>query len=124
MNIKAKIYADNLIKAVDVGNDDSYGKMAVDFASLLYEEGMTSLISDIKRYYEDSELKKTGKIRAIIQTADDMNSDLKDLIDDNNVLSVVEKDASLLSGVRIKIGDNLIENSISRRIKNLKKAVG
>ena len=129
MNYSSKQYGavlyDMVTPFAKSANQDSKEIKAVfrSFAKFLYDRGNSAKIADIVRVYDDLYHKENNTVEAIITTTNEKEKVRtprhwgSKLIHERYVV-----DPNLIGGVKIQIGDVLINNSIRGRMKGLRNA--
>ena len=98
------------------------------FVNILTEKGRESLLDDIAAAFEDQYLANKNILRTIIKSVDGVNDAFKAKVTEmikaayqKGVEIVEEKDASLIGGFILTIGDKQIDASISSKLAELEK---
>ena len=91
------------------------------FAAFLQKIGVTKMSNEITRQFEITRLKKENAIKVEIVSAEKNRPIFPTKINGKKTELSWRTDPGLIAGAIIKIGDIRIDNSITRRLSELKK---
>jgi F-type H+-transporting ATPase subunit delta len=110
-------YAEVLYELVEKASKNESKDIIKKFVAVLVKNGDMSKISLITQEFEKIHLSKIGKEKIEVTTTGEDGSKLKSELKGEVTL---KEDARILGGVRIKIGDKLIDNTLRARVNRLK----
>lgn len=123
MKVSAKQYGQALYKILRGRRGASIEQILKEFASLLFHHGETSKLREIIRHYDTVQLQEEGKIRVHRVSAYTGSDILPRKMFGKGVIEESREDKTLYAGLRVRIGDTLLDNSVASRLKNLKNAL-
>lgn len=99
------------------------------FIKILTDKGREALLDDIAAAFEDQYLAHNNILRAVITSVDGVSDDFKAKVAtmvksayQKDIEIIEEKDAALIGGFVLTIGDKQVDASISRKLADLEKA--
>ncbi len=98
-------------------------KAVKQFVEMMNENGDLKNESEIVYAIEKVLYEESKSLKVEVAEAKNHNLNMPKKIGHKQTFIKKEVDGSLIGGVKIKIGDMIIDNSIQSRIKNLKEAV-
>ena len=119
MKIKTKQYAEILDESLAHHGADKDAVLS-DFIALLKKDGKLSKINDILREFESLWNKRHDIVDVIVETADKDDVLVPKTIHGKHVNLVIKENKKLIGGQVIRIGDNIIDNSVISKINALK----
>jgi ATP synthase delta (OSCP) subunit len=123
MKRTARYYAESLYKHLNESAAADRNQITNEFASILYDNCQTNLVPSIEYYFDKIDLKKSGKIRGQTLSARSHGRILPDTIGNYQIIDEQGLDTSLIAGVKTEIAGTRIENSIRKRLRNLRQAL-
>lgn len=121
--ISTRAYAEALYESArSVGNDrTSIHSLVGAFVRHVVQYGGRSRLQDIMKAFSRVVDEKGGKVLVQITAANDRIVDMPETIGGLKVHIETSVDTSLIGGVRLRIGDTLIDNSLQTRIGRLRE---
>jgi len=104
-------------------------KLSLRFVLLITAKGRESILGPISQAFLDQYRAHKGIVIARVVSASALTTDAKKALITNlslsgNTIELIEKiDPSLLGGLRVKVGDQLIDASIRRKLNDLKSDI-
>ena len=133
MKISPKQYAISLYEATHGAPEVEVGKNIENFVKILRGDNDFKKIDKIIEAYEVYEREQRGAVQVELTTAKKMEEQLRakvvsylktNVFPEVKEVEVSEKvDESLVGGIVIKSGDKVMDGSLSRRLRVLKKAL-
>lgn len=115
---------------IDIGGD-RLDKEAVNLLKLLVANKRLIVLPEIAGQFEALKNKKQGSIDVVVTSAFAMDADQEKMIREalekkyaSQVNLVSDVDASLLGGIHIKIGDNVIDGTVKGQLHKLANELG
>ncbi len=123
MNISAKRYATTLADALNKHHGAST-EVVKAFAQLLIERGESGKLRDIERAYESLRRSSENELDVTVVSGQALGAHLfpKEL-NGKKVREEHRVDANEIAGARISIEDSLVDNTIARRLRDLRNAL-
>ena len=123
MIFSSRRYAAVLYKVL-AGYSTDRPDVAEAFARFLVARGESGRLNDIRRAFVDLRLEKEKKIHSqIVSARPDRVEILPERLSGKQVEEEFTADPKFIGGVKVRIGDRLIDNTISRRLRNLRNAL-
>lgn len=98
------------------------------FLLLLAEKGRGHLLPDVAHAFEELSDKHLGRVHIQVKTAialsEDFVQQLKDQLQEQTGKEVtlqIEEDADLIGGLTLRMGDQLLDNSLTSRLDQMKE---
>ncbi len=123
MKMTAQNCAELLYRALAQEHGDHEKALVRGFAEFLIREECIGMIHDIRRRFKERVLRSQNKIGALVGTSHSDTHVVPRVVNGQSVEVYSVEDAALIGGVRVRIGDTLVDNTIARRIRNLRNAL-
>ena len=131
MNVSNKQYAQTLFELTQKESEGNLDDVIKKFAELLRKDKRLRDVDDIIKKFDDICNKENGVIEAEIITKESLKNDLKDRLrefikDRYRAKKVILKnrtDENIKGGIIIKVNDEILDGSVVRRLRELKKAI-
>ncbi len=115
-----KQYAEVLYDLVNEASESRSKETIKKFVGAMLKNGDLSKANLVIQEFEKVYLLRSGKEKIEVTTVDKDSSKLKDKLKGEVVF---REDAKILGGVRIKVGDKLIDNTLRARVNRLKESL-
>ena len=131
MKATPKQYAKALYELTKEKSGEETKMVISGFVRILARDGKLNLIRDITDKYEERWNKENGIIEAQIVSAKEITGDMlgkiekfiKEKYNANEVILKVNTDENIKGGVIIRVGNDVLDASISKKLENLKKKI-
>ena len=123
MRYSTKQYARALVELINENKTKDLNKIFKDFSNMLSKNADTVLKNDILYFTAKYLDEKENNLRIEVTTSEKMDVKLPKEIQGKKVIKENKVDPSILGGVKIKIGDILIDNSVKNRLDLLQEAI-
>lgn len=108
---------------------DKVSELSIKFLSVLVTKNYLPLISQIVSAYQDLMSSALGKLKVTVYTSKEQTTDLVEMVETQlrKLLKAqdieIEKrvSQSIMGGIKIRIGDDLIDGSVQNRLKVMKE---
>lgn len=93
------------------------------FVQTLIKNNGLQMLEKIKNFFPEIRRKKEGKKKVVVSSSGQIEKNkIKELFGEKAEIEFVEN-PSLKGGIKIEIDDLRIDNSVSKRLENIKKAL-
>lgn len=109
---------------------NSIGATSLSFVELMAQNGRESKLTDVAFAFAHLYLEQKNILRAVVKSVDGVGETLKAKVAElvksaynKEVIIEEEKDASLIGGFVITVGDQQVDASVSKQLANMRKAL-
>lgn len=102
--------------------------LTANFLKLLVDKRRINVLPEIRNFFQHYMDEVLGKIRVKVTTAYELSDDLTvqmkakmEEITEKQVEMEIERDASLLGGIVVKVGDTLYDGSVKTQLNNIRE---
>ncbi len=132
MKLSTKQYAQALYELTKDKPENEASVVIEKYVANLKQQGLLNKVEDIIKKFTEIYNKKNGIIKAKIFTGRELNRDTLDSVssalikkyNSEKIETKVKVDKSLRGGIKIIVGEDIIDNSILGRLQKLKQVIG
>jgi len=131
MKITSKQYAQTLYELTQGKSEDEINGVIKKFAELLKRNRQLNLLSDIVKRFSETWNKNNEVIEAEAISREELGKDLrvkikkfvKNKYQAREVILKNKTDKKIKGGIIVRVGDEILDGSVSRRLTELRKAI-
>lgn len=131
MKVLSKQYAQTLYELTQGKSEDEINGVIKKFAELLKRNRQLNLLSDIAKRFSETWNKNNEVIEAEAISREELGKDLrvkikkfvKNKYQAREVILKNKTDKKIKGGIIVRVGDEILDGSVSRRLTELRKAI-
>jgi len=131
MKVLSKQYAQTLYELTQGKSEDEINGVIKKFAELLKRNRQLNLLSDIVKRFSETWNKNNEVIEAEAISREELGKDLrvkikkfvKNKYQAREVILKNKTDKKIKGGIIVRVGDEILDGSVSRRLTELRKAI-
>ena len=131
MKITSKQYAQTLYELTQGKSEDEINGVIKKFAELLKRNRQLNLLSDIAKRFSETWNKNNGIMETEVISREELGKDLrvkikkfvKNKYQAREVILKNKTDKKIKGGIIVRVGDEILDGSVSRRLTELRKAI-